>query len=71
MARKLTAKQLVKAREARIDRLYGQRCSGIQIPIMKIGEIFRAAEGEIANNPEIDDSTLGDKIHAFVQTIAV
>ena len=53
--------------DARIQRLYSLRCSGIQINIMDIGKVFKVAEAGIAAN--MDDAQLGDVIHAYVNQI--
>jgi len=55
--------------DKRIERLYYQRCSGIQINIMDISKVFRAGHAAIAANPQIDDPMLGQAIYDFVQTI--
>ncbi|HTE40296.1 MAG TPA: hypothetical protein VK629_05685 [Steroidobacteraceae bacterium] len=56
-----------KINDARIERIYGQRCSGVQVDIMDIGKVFKAGEAAIAEG--VDDVVLGDKIVAYVQTI--
>lgn len=56
-----------KHADARIDRLYNQRCSGIQINMMDIGKVFAAGYAAIADGA--DDTVLGDRIAAFVETI--
>lgn len=58
-----------KQRELRINRLYGQRCSGVQIDIMDIGKVFAAAERAMDQQPEISDEQLGNEIAEFVETI--
>jgi hypothetical protein len=61
-------KRQTKTQDARINHLYMQRCSGVQIDIFDISKVFRSAAAFIAaNNPT--DQQLGDHIHAFVQTI--
>jgi hypothetical protein len=55
------------ALEKRISRIYGLRCSGIQIDIMDIGKVFAAAK--LAAAEGLDDEALGQRIFDFVQTI--
>lgn len=60
-----------KAEQKRIDQrievVYRQRCQNIQIPIMRISEVFNVGRAAIAEGA--DDQALGDKIAAFVDTI--
>ena len=58
-----------KLADKRIEALYYQRCSGIQINVMDIGRVFKAGHTAIATKPDIDDAALGDAIAAFVETI--
>ena len=67
MARKPTAKQQAKLNEARVNRAYSTRCSGVQINVMDIGKVFKEGEKAIAEGA--DDQVLGDRIAAFVETI--
>lgn len=67
MARALTQKQIGKQRDATIERLYRQRCSGIEINIMDISKVFKVGHAAIAAG--LDDSAVGDAIYDFVQTI--
>jgi hypothetical protein len=67
--RKQTPKQTTERNDRRINHLYGQRCSGIQINIMDITKVFKAGQAAIAANPAINDDELGDAILKFVQTI--
>ena len=53
--------------ENRISRLYGLRCSGIQIDILDIGKVFETARKAAAEG--LDDQKLGDRIVAYVETI--
>lgn len=69
MSRKLTTKQIAKLNDARINALYCQRCSGVQINVMDIGRVFKVANQAIVQQPDIDDADLGDEIVAFVNTI--
>jgi short-subunit dehydrogenase len=64
MARKTSKKNDV---DARIEKLYGQRCHGIQIDIMDISKVFKHAR-EVAETGA-DDIVLGDAIAAYVETI--
>jgi hypothetical protein len=63
----MTKKQK-KLNEQRIQRLYGQRCSGVQINIMDIGKVFKVAENAIAAS-DISDEDLGNMIAAYVDEI--
>jgi hypothetical protein len=63
------AKKQKKLNDARIQRLYGQRCSGIQIDIMDIGKVFKVAERAMAQQPDISDEQLGSEIAAYVEQI--
>ena len=67
MPRKPTAKQIQNEARARVERVYRARCNGIQVPILKIGEIMRVGLESIAAGA--DDQVLGDTIAAFVETI--
>lgn len=67
MPRKPSAKQIQKQNEARIERVYRQRCNGIQIPIMETVKVWQVGERAIAEGA--DDQELGDKIAAYVATI--
>jgi hypothetical protein len=62
-------KKQKKLDEARINKAYTSRCSGIQISIMDIGKVFKAGEEALANNLDVSDEMLGDIIFDFVQTI--
>jgi hypothetical protein len=53
-----------KALDRQIERVYGQRCHGIQIDIYDIGKVF--AVGRMA---AIEGRDIGDAIAAFVETI--
>ena len=53
--------------EARIERLFRERCSGVQIDIMNIGRVFNAGHAAIRNGAT--DEELGDTIASFVATI--
>lgn len=53
--------------DARIQRIYGERCSGVQISVLDIDRIFTV--GREAIEAGDDDQALGDKIAALVETI--
>lgn len=65
MARGLSPQQ--KRDETRVSRLYGQRCSGVQIPIMETCKVMSI--GLQALRAGLDDTAIGDRIAAYVQTI--
>jgi len=56
-----------KAIDARINHVYLQRCSGIQVSVLDIGGIFKVGYASVAAGD--NDATLGDKIAAHVATI--
>ena len=60
-------KRQEKQADQRIERMYGLRCSGIQIDIMDIGKVFRV--GYAAVERGAGDKELGDDIAEFVETI--
>jgi len=64
-------KNMTKAEEKKIDKkvesLYYQRCSGIQINIMDIGAVFKV--GKAAALAGLSDEQIGNEIFNFVQTI--
>jgi hypothetical protein len=53
--------------EARIARMFQQRCSGLQVSIMDIPRIFNA--GHAAIKQGATDEQLGDAIAAFVASL--
>lgn len=53
--------------DARISRVYGQRCSGVQISVMDMGKVMAVAQTAVAAG--VDDQALGDAIAAYVETI--
>lgn len=63
----MKSKRQQNADAARIQRIYGQRCSGITIPILKTVDVFKVGEAAIAQGA--DDAALGDAIAAYVETI--
>ena len=56
-----------KAMDLRIEKVYRERCSGVQVNMMDIGKIFFAGYDAIAEG--VDDQELGNRIAAFVETI--
>lgn len=67
MARALSAKTIAKNNEARFERIYRERCSGAQINIMKLGAVHKVGLTAIAEG--LDDTAIGDRIVAYVETI--
>ena len=63
------AKAAAKARDDRIDRLYRTHCAGVQIPILEVPQIFKAANAAIALMPQISDDDLTKVIVKYVETI--
>ena len=61
------AKAAAKATDARIDRIYSKRCSGIQVNVMDLGKIFDHARKIAATGA--DDAALGDSLLAYVNII--
>lgn len=55
--------------DARVERAYYSKCTGVQINIMDIGKVFNVGRGFIVAEPAITDAALADKVAAFVQTI--
>ena len=66
--RQMTKKQK-QLDEARIDRIFGLRCSGVQIPVMELGKIFRVGQAGIALG--MNDDALGDAIAAAADAVRV
>ena len=62
------AKKALKLAEARVESIYTARCRNVRIDIMKISKVFDV--GLAAIKAGDDDQALGDKIFAFVQSIA-
>lgn len=62
----MTKAQLKKV-DARINRAYVTSCQNVQIPMMKIPEVFKV--GREAIEAGADDEALKAKIVEFVQTI--
>lgn len=62
-------KQEVKAADRRVELAYYAGCSNIQIPMMKITDIFRRGRELVAAGAS--DAALKDGIRAYVETIKV
>lgn len=56
-------------RDKRIEQLYYDYCSGVEINIMDIGKVFKFGHDAIDRNPLINDLALAQAIIGFVQTI--
>lgn len=54
-----------KQLDARIQRLFGERCSNVQIPMLEILGIFRLAR----ERAELSDEQLGDMIAGYVDAV--
>lgn len=65
--KKFSPKAQEKANHARFLDAYNKTCQGIQIPILKMGEVMRVGLDSIAAGD--DDQVLGEKVRAFVETI--
>jgi len=59
--------KIEKLTDARIERLYGASCSGVQIPMMSIPKVFNVAREAV--NAGSDDAAVTAAIVAFVSTI--
>jgi len=64
MARKPSKKALEAALDNKIEKIYGQRCYGMAIPMMKIGEVFRI--GREAHEAGKTDEEIGEAIFSFI-----
>lgn len=65
--KKLSAKARDKANHTRFLAAYNRTCQGIQIPILKMGEVMQVGLNSIAEGD--DDQVLGEKVRAFVESI--
>ena len=65
--RKLSPKAQAKHDEARVSQAYTRACSGIQIDMMAIPKVFEVGLASVATGD--DDTTLGAKLRAYVDTI--
>jgi hypothetical protein len=61
------SKKQARLNDLRVQRVYGERCSGIQINVMDIGKVFKIGTDAIVAGA--DDQKLGDLLVAFVETI--
>jgi hypothetical protein len=58
-----------KLNDAKIEKLYSESCSGVQIPMMDIGKVFAAGRQAIAAGA--DDAGITAAIVAVVESIRV
>lgn len=55
-----------KRRDALISRAFARACSGIQIPIMELGKIYKAAEHWLTLNPDGSEEQLAAALRSHV-----
>ncbi len=60
-------KKAMKANEARVGKLYGKYCFGIQVSIMSLGTIMDV--GMEALRAGADDEGIGTAMRTYVETI--
>jgi hypothetical protein len=60
-------KQQKKQNDARISRIYAQRCHGIQVPIMEVSRIYKAGETALLSGG--DDKAIGDALFQAAQAV--
>lgn len=65
--KKFSPKAQEKANKTRFLDAYNKTCQGIQIPVLKMGEVMQVGLASIAAGD--NDQILGEKIRAFVDTI--
>jgi len=56
-----------KQTEAFISRVFSKRCNGIQIPMMKVGEVYRAGEQALKDGK--DEQGVGDALFHAAQAV--
>jgi hypothetical protein len=61
-------KKLMSEIDNRVERAYGQGCSGIQIDVMDIGKVFEHGRRQILTEG-LDDTALAKSIREYVETI--
>lgn len=62
-------KRQINQMDKRIEKVYYQRCSGVQINIMDIQKVFKHGREVLIKVPTMNDIDLGDHIATFVETI--
>jgi hypothetical protein len=67
MPRKPSQKQIDRTNEARVAAIYKARCSGVQVPLLKIPAIMRVGVAAVVEG--CDDQVVGDKLVAFIATL--
>ena len=60
-------KAQIKRNRDRVEKLYGQACNGVQVPIMSLGKIMAA--GLAAVEAGLDDAGITAKIVEVVATV--
>lgn len=50
--------------DQRVERIYGTACAGMQIDVMRIGELFRNARAQLTDGAT--DEAVGEWMKAFV-----
>lgn len=58
-----------KLAEQRVEQAFYRRCSGIQIRVLDMPKIFKAGLQAVAEG--LDDTALGDRVAAIVDTLRV
>jgi hypothetical protein len=57
----------IKKNEQRVDKLFSEYCSGIQIPIFDLSKVSDVGMKALAAG---DDETIGNKMKAFAESLS-